>query len=396
MLLVLFLVRLAIGFQFQSIASISSHLANELGLSYAEIGSLIGLFLLPGIAIAIPSGVMTRAVTDKVLLTVGALAMIAGALVMGLGADADSFYAGRIITGIGGAIFNLVLTKMVTDWFAEREVVTALSIMLTAWPIGISLGLLTQGPIADSYGWPWVVYATGLYALVALLLSITLYRDPPNLPRYPARSLRLGLPRRELVHVSVVGIAWAFYNTSFIVVVSFTPDLLVGLGYERGVASSVTSFAMWAMLISVPFGGGILEATGRVTAPIVLALALASAVMMGLSQGMAPEFLCPIFGIVAGIPAGALMALSAEAASPDNRGPALGIFYTWYYCGMTVGPIAAGWSWDVSGNVSTPVLFGAALLVAVILLVGIFRILQMAWPIESTVPPVNAVDPVNP
>jgi hypothetical protein len=61
-LLILFLVRLALGYQFQSIASISSHLVSELGFSYAEIGTLIGFFLLPGIVIAIPSGVMTRAV----------------------------------------------------------------------------------------------------------------------------------------------------------------------------------------------------------------------------------------------------------------------------------------------------------------------------------------------
>ena len=49
MLLILFLVRLAMGYQFQSIASISSHLVSELGFSYAEIGTLIGFFLLPGI-----------------------------------------------------------------------------------------------------------------------------------------------------------------------------------------------------------------------------------------------------------------------------------------------------------------------------------------------------------
>ena len=35
MLIVLFLVRLAMGYQFQSVASVSSHLVNELGFSYA-------------------------------------------------------------------------------------------------------------------------------------------------------------------------------------------------------------------------------------------------------------------------------------------------------------------------------------------------------------------------
>ena len=68
------------GYQFQSVASVSSYLVNDLGFSYAEIGTLIGFFLLPGIVIAIPSGVMTRVVSDKRLLMAGAVAMTASKL----------------------------------------------------------------------------------------------------------------------------------------------------------------------------------------------------------------------------------------------------------------------------------------------------------------------------
>ncbi len=207
MLLILFLVRLAMGFQFQSVASVSSHLVGELGFSYAEIGTLIGFFLLPGIFIAVPSGAMTRAVTDKNLLMVGAGMMIAGALVMGLGGNTGSLYTGRLITGIGGTVFNVILTKMVTEWFIEREIVTALAVMLTAWPIGLSLGLLTQGWIADLYGWPWAMYATGALALAALLLTAALYRDAPRVEQTGGGSLQFGLPRRQFIHISVVGAA---------------------------------------------------------------------------------------------------------------------------------------------------------------------------------------------
>ena len=41
MLIVLFLVRLAMGYQFQSVASVSTHLVSELGLSYTQVGTLI-------------------------------------------------------------------------------------------------------------------------------------------------------------------------------------------------------------------------------------------------------------------------------------------------------------------------------------------------------------------
>ncbi len=383
MLLVLFLVRLAMGYQFQSVASVSSHLVNDLGFSYAEIGTLIGFFLLPGILIAIPSGLMTRVTTDKRLLMAGAITMIAGGVIMGYGNDTTALYIGRLLTGIGGTIFNVILTKMVTDWFIEKEIITALAVMLTAWPIGISLGLLTQGPIADNFGWPWAMYATAFLAFVALILAAGLYRDAPVAQQDEAGALRFGLPKRQFVHISVVGVAWTLYNASLIVLVSFAPDVLIAKGYDPAGAHSVTSLAMWAMLVSIPFGGRILEMFGWVTVSITVTLSAASVAMIALSQGIAPEASCIAFGVIAGIPAGAIMALSTEAVSADNRGPGLGIFYTWYYVGMTASPALAGWTRDVTGDAAAPVLLGAAMLIVVVLLIGALRVLQRMWAVEA-------------
>ncbi len=391
MLIVLFLVRLAMGYQFQSVASVSSHLVTDLGLSYTQVGTLIGFFLLPGIFIAIPSGTLTRAVTDKNLLMIGALTMVVGALVMATADGVTSLYTGRLITGIGGTIFNVILTKMVTDWFVKYEIVTALAVMLTAWPIGISLGLLTQGDLADAYGWPWAMHATGILAFVALILTITLYRAPPGLERAPDHPLRFWLPPRQFVQISIVGLGWTLYNTTLILFVSFTPDILVEHGYEPSIARSTTSLAMWAMLVSIPLGGRVLEVFDWVTVAIMVTLSVAAVAMVAVSQGFAPKVLSVAFGVFAGIPAGALMALSAQALSADNRGPGLGIFYTWYYVGMTVGPALAGWTREVSGNTAAPVILGAALFGGVILCVGVLRLLQNTWPIKTESSPARSV-----
>ncbi len=383
MLIVLFLVRLAMGYQFQSIASVSPQLATELGLSFAEIGTLIGLFLLPGVFIAIPSGVVTRAVSNKKILMVGAVIMIAGALVMAFGAGAHALFVGRLMTGIGGTIFNVILTKMVTEWFFEKEIVTALAIMLTAWPIGIALGLLTQGAIADAWGWPWAIYATAALALISLILTAVLYRDPPAPAQGVQQGLRFGLPRRELTHICVVGAAWALFNASLVAMVSFTPDVLGAHGFEPGDARSTTSLAMRATLLSIPLGGRVIEVFGWTNAAIIVTLGAATAILAGLSQGMAPIVLCVAFGLIAGIPAGALVALSSEAVSPENRGPGLGVFYTAYYLGMTICPSLAGWVRDASGSPAAPVLFAGGMMVCVIVLIVTFRVLQSFWPITG-------------
>lgn len=391
MLFILFLVRLAMGFQFQSVASTSAQLIDTFGLTYTEIGTLIGLFLLPGIFIAIPSGALTRAIADKNLLMLGAVTMTVGAYVMGSATDASELYVGRIITGVGGTIFNVILTKMVTEWFIEKEIVLALAIMLTAWPIGIALGLLIHDPVAIAYGWNAVMYVTAVAALAALLLTALFYRAPPAPVELPDAPLRYGLPARQLVHTSVIGLAWTLYNAAFILVVSFAPGALVSVGYERGTANSVTSLFMWTMMVSVPLGGRLLQSTRRVVPALAALLLASSATLVVVTTGTLPEAGLILLGIIAGIPAGALMSLSAEAVSRENRGPGLGIFYTWYYLGMTLMPVLAGWLRDWTGSAKVPVLLAALLMAFVVVCVVLLRTLQAKWPIDGQASRVSAV-----
>jgi predicted MFS family arabinose efflux permease len=383
MLLILFVVRLAMGFQFQSVASTATQLIEAFGLSYTEIGTLIGFFLLPGVFISIPSGALTRAVSDKNLLMLGAVAMVIGAWVMGAAGDATTLYAGRLVTGVGGTIFNVILTKMVTEWFFGKEIVLALSIMLTAWPIGLALGLVIHGPAAQAYGWSAVMYMTAVAALAALVLTALLYRAPPSPLDLPDEPLRYGLPAREMVHTSVVGIGWALYNAAFILVVSFTPDMLVAAGHARGAASALTSLFMWTTMVSVPLGGRLLQSSRHVTPGLVACLLGASAILVVLIAGSWPRTSLVLLGIIAGIPAGALMSLSAEAVRRENRGPGLGIFYTWYYLGMTLVPPIAGALRDATGRASAPVLLAALLMAVVVGCVLLLRLLQAKWPIGT-------------
>lgn len=381
MLLILFVVRLAMGFQFQSVASTSAQLVDNFGLSYAEVGTLIGFFLLPGVFISIPSGALTRAMPDKNLLMVGAVAMVIGAWLMGSASDANTLYAGRLVTGVGGTIYNVILTKMVTEWFFEKEIVLSLGIMLAAWPCGLALGLVIHAPIAAAYGWSWVMYVTAFAALASLLLTVLFYRVPPTPLDVPAQPLRYGLPSRQFVQMSVTGVTWAMYNAVLILVISFGPDALVAAGYARGPAQSITSLFMWTAMISVPVGGRLLQSVKRVTPALVALLLGSAATLVVIAGGTWPEASLIVLGIIAGIPAGALIALSAEAVSPENRGPGLGIFYTWYYLGMTIIPALAGALRDATGSAKSPLLLSALLMVAVMGCVLVLRVLQVRWPI---------------
>ena len=61
----LFAARAATGFQFQSIGSATNLLMQDLGIGYAEVGMLLGAYLLPGVIVAFPAGLLGQRVRRK-------------------------------------------------------------------------------------------------------------------------------------------------------------------------------------------------------------------------------------------------------------------------------------------------------------------------------------------
>src|SRR3954471_3901296 len=123
----LFAARAATGFQFQSIGSAANLLVSDLSIGYAEIGMLLGAYLLPGVIVAFPAGLLGQRVRDKTIGLAGLALMAVSGLALSYCGDLASAIAARIVGGVGATVVILVATKMVVDWFDAREVVLAMS-----------------------------------------------------------------------------------------------------------------------------------------------------------------------------------------------------------------------------------------------------------------------------
>jgi Major Facilitator Superfamily len=110
------------GFQFQSVATLSDSLVAQFGVTYTQLGLLIGCYLLPGIVVAYPGGMLGKRWGDKQIAVLGLTLMVVGGLVDGVSIKYATFFGGRLIAGIGAVLLNVLLTKMATDWFVGREI----------------------------------------------------------------------------------------------------------------------------------------------------------------------------------------------------------------------------------------------------------------------------------
>ena len=168
-LAVLFAARAATGFQFQSIGSTANLLMQDLGINYSEIGMLLGAYLLPGIVVAFPAGLLGQRFREKKLGLAGlAMMAISGAAL----SWSDGFLAAlvaRTIGGVGATIVVLVATKMTVDWFDRSEIVLAMSLLQMSWPFGAMLALPIQASIAQRLGWPAVMLSSAVCASLRAL-----------------------------------------------------------------------------------------------------------------------------------------------------------------------------------------------------------------------------------
>ena len=110
-LVALFIARTSLGYQFQSVASSASFIEAELHIGYAVIGTLIGLQAIPGVALSLPGGMLVTRFGDRAVFVVSLLLMIGGALLLSVGDTVPTLMVGRLVSGTGAILFNVVLTK---------------------------------------------------------------------------------------------------------------------------------------------------------------------------------------------------------------------------------------------------------------------------------------------
>lgn len=380
-LIVLTLARATMGFQFQSIAAVGPVLTAGTAISYAALGTLMGVFLLPGALFAIPGGWLGKRFGDKKVVLVGLGMMIAGGSLLMVSSAYVVMLAGRVISGTGAVLINVLVTKMVTDWFVGRRIVLAMGCLISSWPLGIAAALMVLGPLAgriplaSAFAFPVVACA------VAWLLVAVVYPHPEDADRDETGTDEMhheGLSRHELWGAVLSGCVWCFYNVAFILPLSFGPELLISQGMRLAEAGAVVSLASWIIIPALPMGGWIAEHVRRPDSTMAVTFVAIALLLWIVPWVPRHALMFAVLGVIFGPAGGLIMALPGRVLRSENRAVGMGIYFTVYYVGMGVVPAVAGYARDLSGTPASPFwIAGIMSLLALCSLVG-FRALAAA------------------
>jgi MFS family permease len=361
-LAVLFAVRATMAFQFQSVAAVAPLLGQEFGVSIADIGVLIGLYFAPGIVFALPGGAVGQKFGDKRTVLAALAVMLAGSVAMAYATSWNIQIAGRLVAGIGGVILSVQLTKMLTDWFAGKEIATAMAILVNSWPAGIAVSLLTLPMIGTGGGLGAVHLAVAAFIAFGIVLLALFYQPPADAPAVSAGKGRLD--RRTALAVMVAGMIWGLFNIAFAIIFSFGPTMLVERGWSIASGGSAISIVLWLAVFSVPFGGFLADRTKRPQTIMVVTCVVAALLMIWLPRSGMVIATVVALGLVGGQPAGPIMSLPARVLQPATRAVGMGLFFATYYGCMMLGPVIGGALAKWTGSAAAAFDFGAAMALA--------------------------------
>ena len=220
-----------------SLAPLVSLIEHDLGMSHAQMGTIMGAWQLVYIAAALPCGILLDRLGSRWALLLGALCIAASAYGRGQAHSFGELLVAVMIFGIGGPIISAGAPKIIATWFEGPSRGLAMGIYITGPAVGSVISLtLTHAWLLPHFNQNWRVLldlwavvaalAGALWWLLASLPGIRPVADQRRaLDHTPHRELLLSLlqqPAVRLVLTMAVGVFLIGHGLT-----NWLPELLV-------------------------------------------------------------------------------------------------------------------------------------------------------------------------
>jgi cyanate permease len=363
------LIYFAFGIVMSSLVPLVTILRAELGISYTEMGLILGAWQLVYIAAAAPSGILIDRLGPKQALVVGALIIALSAFLRSYAMEFWSLFAAVALFGLGGPIVSIGLPKLVVDWFSGPSRGLASGIYITGPALGSVLVLSSTHalilPLTGSWRMALMIYA--LIALAVAVVWIVFGRDSPgNATARETSGVAKGGYREVIAQPAVWGIVVIGF-AAFLAshgLRSWLPQILEARGMSPAAAGLLASLpAITGVLGSILILRLASRGVGnrrRAAVALLLATGL-TVVAINFLDGWPLVLVIAVEGFCAAAIQPLMLNVLMEMASvgPRRMGTAAGVFFSVGEVGGTAGPVLMGIAADLTGSFA-PGLIGVA------------------------------------
>lgn len=148
-------------------------IAEEIGADLNSLQWLLSAYVLVWAALVIPAGRIADLYGKYKTLIIGLLLFMAGSCVTGLGQSIDVLIWGRILQGVGAAVFTAPAWASIVTLAPPERQGFVMGVIISFCGLGLATGPTIAGFIIEEANWRWIFYINiplGLLVIGTLLL----------------------------------------------------------------------------------------------------------------------------------------------------------------------------------------------------------------------------------
>ncbi len=369
-------------------------IADDLGLSLVQVGTIWGFGSFAGIFVSLLAGVLAdRFGTRRIIILFCLLTGVTGAL-RGLAGSFVVLLAAVLLNGAVRLIVPVAVTKNLGLWFRGRRLGLAMGMGAMGMGLGLMLGPLLGASVLSPWlgGWRNVMYFLGGLSVIVALAWWFLAKDMPGQADVPAGT---GVPVRraigELVRVRaiwVIGLTLLFRAGAFMGLTGYVPLYLRDFLHWDAAPADGTLSAFYAIstvcVVPLAFLSDRLRSRRAVMLP-ALVVGFIGLMIFPSADGV----LVWVLMIACGMFMDSFMSLTttlvaeADGIRPEYFGTALGLVFTFGQVGSVVAPPLGNLLADINGG--APFYFWGALGLISLVILSIFPVATAISPQRETV-----------
>ena len=340
------------------IAPVLPLFAKDFGVSAAVVVATVGVFGIGRLLANIPGGFLSQKFGRRLVMGCGLVLAAVGSAMMGFSYSIPELVAWRFIAGVGGALFTTGSFAYLADISTPENRGKFMSLQQGSLLIGVNLGPILGGFVAEHLGYRWAFYMTGILIGVSAIWTLSKLPDyKPANASVKASPQETAKPQRSSdLHVAL----GLLTNPTFLMVNIFTmvvfftrtgslqsmvPLKAEGeLGMSPSQLGLLFSASMAVNMLFVLPVGSLTDRIGRkaVILPGII-LSFISLAMFALGSSVWMFFLAAIvYGMGIGIVGPAPAAYVGDMVPKGKSGLTMGIYRSFGDLGFIIGPTLLG------------------------------------------------------
>ncbi len=363
MLFGVWLIYFCFGLTVSALAPLVRPITEDLSMSYAAMGSVLGAWQLIYIGTALPCGALIDRFGLRRSLLMASLLMGASALLRSQAEDYMMMLVAVALFGLGGPLISIGAPKLVSLWFEGPQKGLAMGLYVTGPALGSIAALSLTNSVAMPFfenQWRSVIFIYGVIVLLSGVVWWAINLEPGS-QRLEQKSLQEARPAqwglflrlsqiRAVQYVLLISIGIFLYNHGLS---NWLHEILM----TRGLSSEKAG--VWASLPTMIGVLGALLIPRKATPPYRVRILTALFLLAGsasLCFQSSTEWILLLGLVLKGITQGSMMTIlllvliEVPEVGAKNSGSAGGMFFAAAEIGGVLGPLGLGVLSEWTGN----------------------------------------------